>query len=120
MATKRTDVWASGDAYEPYVGRWSRLVARQFVTWLGVPENKEWLIALDDAKLNDWNGGRGELKRSMASLIAVLRPWSSACGRCAILAPTDALEDHHTRSTNIGRFFGHPLGLQTCGDLRRS
>jgi len=43
MATKRTDVWASGDAYEPYVGRWSRLVARQFVTWLGVPENKEWL-----------------------------------------------------------------------------
>ena len=23
------DVWASGDAYEPYVGRWSRLVARE-------------------------------------------------------------------------------------------
>ena len=43
LATERTDVWASGDAYEPYVGRWSRLVARQFVTWLGVPENNEWL-----------------------------------------------------------------------------
>ena len=30
-------------AYEPYVGRWSRLVAREFVTWLGVPPNRDWL-----------------------------------------------------------------------------
>jgi len=43
MAAERQDVWASGDAYEPYVGRWSRLVARQFVAWLGVPPNKDWL-----------------------------------------------------------------------------
>ena len=43
MTTEREDVWASGDAYEPYVGRWSRLVARQFVAWLGVPPNKDWL-----------------------------------------------------------------------------
>ena len=27
----RTDAWDSGDAYEPYVGRWSRLVAREFL-----------------------------------------------------------------------------------------
>jgi SAM-dependent methyltransferase len=37
------DVWASGDRYEPYVGRWSRLVAREFVDWLGVPKGKRWL-----------------------------------------------------------------------------
>jgi SAM-dependent methyltransferase len=43
MATERKDVWASGDAYEPYVGRWSRLVGHQFVAWLGVPPNKDWL-----------------------------------------------------------------------------
>lgn len=43
MAAERKDVWASGDAYEPYVGRWSRLVASQFVAWLGVPPNKDWL-----------------------------------------------------------------------------
>ena len=43
MATERKDVWASGDAYEPYVGRWSRLIARQFVTWLDVPSNMDWL-----------------------------------------------------------------------------
>jgi SAM-dependent methyltransferase len=43
MAAERKDVWASGDAYEPYVGRWSRLVAREFVEWLGVPSQREWL-----------------------------------------------------------------------------
>ena len=37
------DVWASGDTYEPYVGRWSRLVAREFVDWLGVPNGRRWL-----------------------------------------------------------------------------
>jgi SAM-dependent methyltransferase len=41
MTTK--DVWASGDAYEPYVGRWSRLVAREFVDWLAVPTGRSWL-----------------------------------------------------------------------------
>lgn len=39
----REDVWASGDAYEPYVGRWSRLVAREFLAWLAVPEGARWL-----------------------------------------------------------------------------
>jgi SAM-dependent methyltransferase len=38
-----TDVWASGDAYEPYVGRWSRAVARQFLAWLGMPPGGRWL-----------------------------------------------------------------------------
>jgi ubiquinone/menaquinone biosynthesis C-methylase UbiE len=31
MTRERQDVWASGDASEPYVGRWSRLVAREVV-----------------------------------------------------------------------------------------
>lgn len=43
MLTGRKDVWASGDAYEPYVGRWSRLVARDFVDWLDVPSGQRWL-----------------------------------------------------------------------------
>ena len=37
------DVWASGDAYEPYVGRWSRLVAREFLRWLEQPADLRWL-----------------------------------------------------------------------------
>lgn len=38
-----TDAWASGNAYEPYVGRWSRVVAREFLRWLGVPPQSHWL-----------------------------------------------------------------------------
>jgi SAM-dependent methyltransferase len=37
------DIWASGDAYEPYVGRWSRAVAREFLAWLAVPPERRWL-----------------------------------------------------------------------------
>jgi SAM-dependent methyltransferase len=39
----RADVWAAGEAYEPYVGRWSRLVAREFIDWLGLPSGDHWL-----------------------------------------------------------------------------
>jgi SAM-dependent methyltransferase len=38
-----SEVWAAGDAYEPYVGRWSRLVAREFLSWLAIPPGKRWL-----------------------------------------------------------------------------
>ena len=41
--SQRKDVWAAGDLYEPYVGRWSRLVARPFLDWLAVPEGRDWL-----------------------------------------------------------------------------
>jgi SAM-dependent methyltransferase len=37
------DRWASGDLYEPYVGRWSRLVAREFLGWLEAPPGLAWL-----------------------------------------------------------------------------
>jgi SAM-dependent methyltransferase len=37
------DVWAAGDAYEAYVGRWSRQVAARFVRWLAVPAGRRWL-----------------------------------------------------------------------------
>ena len=37
------DVWASGDAYEPYIGRWSQLVAHELLAWIGVPHGARWL-----------------------------------------------------------------------------
>ncbi len=37
------DVWAAGEAYEPYVGRWSRLVASDFLVWLGLRPDLAWL-----------------------------------------------------------------------------
>jgi len=43
MSSKPKDSWASGDNYEPYIGRWSRLVAREFLKWLAVPAGSQWL-----------------------------------------------------------------------------
>ena len=42
-STETKGVWASGAAYDPYMGRWSRLVATDFVKWLGVPRKRQWL-----------------------------------------------------------------------------
>ena len=42
VATRPQDTWASGEAYELYVGRWSRLVAREFLRWLVVPAGSRW------------------------------------------------------------------------------
>ncbi len=37
------DIWAQGAAYEAYMGRWSRSVARAFVGWLAVDPGSSWL-----------------------------------------------------------------------------
>jgi len=35
--------WEAGDAYERYIGRWSRLVAPEFLAWLNIPAGQRWL-----------------------------------------------------------------------------
>lgn len=35
-------VW-TGDTYEAYIGRWSRLVAGEFLGWLNAPRGAAWL-----------------------------------------------------------------------------
>jgi SAM-dependent methyltransferase len=37
------DSWAVGSAYEDFMGRWSRQLARQFVSWLAIPHGVHWL-----------------------------------------------------------------------------
>ena len=37
------DAWSAGALYEPYVGRWSRLVARELLEWLSISVQKDWL-----------------------------------------------------------------------------
>jgi ubiquinone/menaquinone biosynthesis C-methylase UbiE len=37
------DVWDVGAGYEAYIGRWSRLVAREVVAWLGAAPRGRWL-----------------------------------------------------------------------------
>ena len=36
-------IWASGAPYELYVGRWSRLVAHELLSWLAIPTGSRWL-----------------------------------------------------------------------------
>jgi trans-aconitate methyltransferase len=38
-----SDNWASGNAYDPYVGRWSRRVAHEFLAWLAIAPGSRWL-----------------------------------------------------------------------------
>jgi SAM-dependent methyltransferase len=37
------DLWESANAYERFMGRWSRELGRAFVKWLGVPAGRHWL-----------------------------------------------------------------------------
>jgi SAM-dependent methyltransferase len=51
--------WSGGSHYESYVGRWSRLVAAEFVPWVGVSQGASWV---------DVGCGTGELTRSILRL----------------------------------------------------
>lgn len=37
------DRWDAGDWYEGYMGRWSRLIAGEFLAWLSLPTQLDWL-----------------------------------------------------------------------------
>ncbi len=54
-----TEAWNDGEAYERYVGRWSSLVAREFIGWLAVPTGARWL---------DVGCGTGALSRTILDL----------------------------------------------------
>ena len=43
MTAGEIDLWVSGNAYESYIGRWSRLVAPVFLDWLAIPPGRRWL-----------------------------------------------------------------------------
>lgn len=54
-------LWAAGEAYEPYVGRWSRLVAAEFLRWLAPAAGKDWV---------DVGCGTGELSGAILGTAA--------------------------------------------------
>lgn len=43
MEKRRFDVWSAGDAYERYMGRWSRRLAEDFVAWIECEPGARWL-----------------------------------------------------------------------------
>lgn len=52
------DAWKSGDSYEYYMGRWSRLVAETFIEWLAPSSGLKWL---------DIGCGSGALSEAIAN-----------------------------------------------------
>ena len=50
------DAWTDGSAYESYVGRWSRGIARRFLRWIAVPPGAVWL---------DFGCGTGALSQTI-------------------------------------------------------
>jgi SAM-dependent methyltransferase len=43
VAEKTEPLWSNPQAYEAYMGRWSRPVAHVFLTWLAAPPNQAWV-----------------------------------------------------------------------------
>ncbi len=59
MSEKVTESWGVGDAYEQYVGRWSRHIAPEFFRWIAAPQNALWA---------DIGCGTGALTASILSI----------------------------------------------------
>jgi SAM-dependent methyltransferase len=60
MTDKKSQLWGAGaaDAYEQYMGRWSRKIAPLFVDWLAPPQGKRWI---------DIGCGTGQLSLQIAN-----------------------------------------------------
>ncbi|WP_207479962.1 class I SAM-dependent methyltransferase [Arenibaculum pallidiluteum] len=56
MSDRAGGIWGHGDAYEAYVGRWSRVAAVEFLRWLDLPPGLRWL---------DVGSGTGALSRTI-------------------------------------------------------
>lgn len=59
MTNQAKETWGLGGAYDQYVGRWSRMVARKFLAWLRIPVNQTWA---------DVGCGTGALVESILSM----------------------------------------------------
>jgi SAM-dependent methyltransferase len=54
-----SDIWSQGNAYEDFMGRWSRMLAPRFVRWLHAPAGLRWV---------DLGCGTGALTTAVLSL----------------------------------------------------
>jgi len=64
MAEGPSMLWRNGDAYERYMGRWSRCVAPRFLEWLSAPAGLDWI---------DVGCGTGALSTAILAACAPVR-----------------------------------------------
>ena len=101
MNEPEKEAWGTSGPYEQYVGRWSRVVAKEFLTWLDIPDGRIWgdvgcgtgaligqilttaqprlVIGIDKAKgfLTDARTIQHDPRVRFAQADAVLLPWAS-------------------------------------------
>lgn len=77
------DRWAGSDAYERYIGRWSRPVADLFVVWLDVPPGQRWLdVGCGTGALSE-----AILKRSAPTSLIGVDPLDAFIARASAALP---------------------------------
>ena len=94
------EAWESGDAYELYVGRWSRRVAREFLAWLAMPRGIAWL----------------DVGCGTAALLAALGK-----GEIDLIIGTHALLEKDVRFSNLRLVIideQHKFGVRQRAELR--
>jgi ubiquinone/menaquinone biosynthesis C-methylase UbiE len=87
--TKNIDTWNSGDPYEYFMGRWSKLMAPVFLKWLNLPSNMYWL---------DIGCGTGALSE------VIFHKYKPAY-LCCVDPSTDFLEKAKEKNSFQGDFF---------------
>lgn len=83
--TAVADNWAAGDAYENYMGRWSRPLARAFVGWLGPRRGAAWL---------EVGCGTGALTRAICELADPASFVACDPSKSFLKHAAEALRDH--------------------------
>ncbi len=95
--------WSGGDAYEAYIGRWSRKVAPRFVDWLAIPPGARWM---------DVGCGTGALTGAILRAAPLRARYSASIRR-----PTSSMSRRERRPTRRvtlrGRRRGRPCRSRT-------
>lgn len=92
------DKWTSGPGYDGWMGRWSQLLAEEFLTWIDIPSGFRWL---------DVCCGTGILTQAMAKRCAPL----SVRGIDASSTQIAFAQEHRASAANVSFEVGDAMAL---------